>query len=255
MTAVNSLYRGFGKFELPLAETGETALDSLDPAVDVLLDLFAAALAAELEPRWADAVAGTPLDGKAVIETKFPEFPEQVFLEQVATVWPLLAVYRSDEAEQFDEHTLWEQRVTSKWGVDYCLGPLAVDNFLKLNAVLRAVPRILESVIREGGHRAYATQADTKTNSIFTKQVLGAGDGCCGFSTIRVVQAISGSAAFAQGGPKFHCASIVLETTELSTLNPGIAPPYTGTKVTLETGDTTGLKPVVIADTAIPLKS
>lgn len=251
MTAVDSLYRGYGKLSLPLATTGEKDLTSLDPARDILLELFAAALGAELLPRWAAAIVGTPLAGQAVVAAKFPLFPDAVFLNQVATEWPLLAVYRSDDPEVFDEHTLWEQRVTCKWGADYCLGPLDVGNSAKLTDVLRAVPRILENVIREGGHRAYATQ--NNVNSVFTKQVLGQGDGCCGFSTIRIVQAISGSAAFAQGGPKYHCASVVLETTELSTRAPGTAPPYQGTKLTISTGDASGLAPIVIADTAIPL--
>jgi hypothetical protein len=251
VTAANSLHRSFGKLELPLAVTRETDFSSLDPARDILLDLFAAALTAELLPRWQHATETTPLWGKAVVQTKFPEFPEQVFLQQVAVEWPLLAVYRSDAAETFDEHTLWEERVTGRWGVDYCIGPLEVGNYVKLSEVLRAVPRILEGVIRTGGHLAYATQ--TNVNSTFVKQVFGKGDGCCGFSTIRVVEAISGSAAFAQGGPKFHCASVVIETTELSALNAGVAPPYTGSSFTLETGDTSGLRPLVSGDTAIPL--
>lgn len=252
MTAADSLYRSYGKFELPLAATSETDFDSFDPATLILLDLFSAALTAELLPRWAAAIADTPLAGRSVVQTKFPEFPEQAFLQQVGTVWPLLAVYRADDPEIFDEFTLWEQRVTSKWGVDYCIGPLEVGNYLKLGSLLTAVPRIIESVVREGGHLAYATQ--TNGNSVFTKQVLGPGDGCCGFSTIRVVQSISGSAAFAQNGPKFHCASIILETTELSGINPGIAPPYAGTSATLSTGDATGLTPIVIGDSAVPLK-
>ncbi len=252
MTQTDSLFRSFGKLELPLQTTGEKDLGSLDPARDILLDLFAAALIAEVTPRWAAATAGTPLASKVVVQTKLPEFPEQAFLQQVATEWPLLAVYRSEDPEIYDEHTLWEDRVTCKWGVDYCIGPLDAGNTLKLGDVLTAVPRILAGVIREGGHRAYAPQQTG--NSVFTKQVLGAGVGCCGFSTIRIVQSISGTAAFAQNGPKFHCASIVLETTELSGINPGIATPYTGTSATLSTGDATGLTPIVVGDTAIPLK-
>ncbi len=252
MTTTDSLFRSFGKLELPLQTTGEKDLGSLDPARDILLELFAAALIAEVTPRWAAAIAGTPLAGAAVVQTKFPEFPEQVFLQQSATEWPLLAVYRNDDPELYDEHTLWEERVTCKWGVDYCIGPLDIGNVVKLGDVLTAVPRILAGVIREGGHRAYATQQTG--NSAYTKQVLGAGSGCCGFSTIRIVQSISGSAAFAQQGPKFHCASIVLETTELSNINPGIATPYAGTSATLSTGDGTGLTPIVIGDSAIPLK-
>jgi hypothetical protein len=252
MTATDSLYRGYGKLSLPLAETGETDLASLDPARDILLELFAAALTAELLPRWADAIAGTPLAGKSVVNVKLPLFPEAIFLGQVATDWPLLAVYRSPEEETFSDFTLWERSVACKWGIDYCIGPLDAGNSAKLTDILRAVPRIIEGVIAEGGHRAYATQQ--AGNSVFTKRVFGAGDGCCGFSTKEVKTAVSGQAVFAQGGPKYYCASVVLETTELSTLNAGVAAPYQGTSVALSTGDTTGLKPVVIGDTAVPLK-
>lgn len=252
MTAANSLHRGFGKLTLPIPVSTDADLADLDPARDILLDLFATALTAELLPRWPYATEDTPLRMRDVVQTKFPEFPEQIFLQQAFTEWPMLAVYRSDNAETFDEHTLWEERVTCKWGVDYCLGALEVGNHVRLQSLLRRVPRIVESVIREGGHRAYATQSNV--NSVFARRVLGAGDGCCGFSTIRVVESVSGPAAFAQGGPKFHCASVVIETTELSTLNSGIAPMYTGSTVTLGTGDVSGLKPIVVGDTAIPLK-
>lgn len=252
MSASDSLYRGYGKLSLPLASAADSDLSSLDPARDILLELFAAALIAELLPRWSYAVSDTTFWDKPPVATKFPVFPDQVFLSQVDTDWPLLSVYRSETPEQFDEHTLWEQRVTCRWGADYCLGPLTVGNSARLADVLRAVPRILENVIREGGHVAYA--ADGYGNSRFAKRVLGQGSGCCGFSTIRVVESISGSAAFAQGGPKYHCASIVLETTELSTMNPAVVPPYQGTSVTLSTGDFTGIAPVVIADSAIPVR-
>jgi hypothetical protein len=250
VTVADSLHSGFGKVRVPLAATGEQDLASIDPARDILLDLFAAALIAEVTPRWESARRGTPLAGKAVVEQKFPEFPEQIFLQQTGTAWPMLAVYRSDDAETFDEFTLWQERVTCKWGVDYCIGPLEFGNFVKLNAILTLVPRIIERVIREGGHRAYATQQ--VGNAVQTKQVFGTFDGCCGFSTIRVVQSQTGSAAFAQGGPKFHCASVVLETTELSTQSDGLAPPYLGTSITIESGDGSGLLPLVVADTAIP---
>lgn len=253
MTAADSLHSGFGRIQLPLVDTDEQDLASVDPARDILLDLFAAALTAELSQRWARAIVGTPLRGRPVVQTKFPEFPEQIFLQQTPMVWPMLAVYRSDEAETFDEFTLAQERVTSKWGVDYCIGPLELGNFIKLNSVLTVVPRIIERVIRAGGHRAYATQG--VGNSLQVKQVFGQYPGCCGFSTIRVVQSTIGSAAFAQGGPKFHCASVVLETTELSTIAPNMAPPYMGTSIVLESGDGSGLTPLVVADSAIPLKT
>lgn len=252
MTAADSLHSGFGAIRVPLAETGEQDLSSLDPARDILLDLFKAALIAEITPRWADAVAGTPLRKSAPVETIFPEFPEQVFLQQQECKWPMLAVYRSDDAETFDQFTLWERRITAKWGVDYCLGPLELGNYIKLGSLLTLVPRIIDRVIEEGGHRAYATQA--VGNSTQAKRVFGKFAGCCGFSAIRVVESRSGSAAFAQGGPKYHCASVVLETVELEqSPSEGLAPRYQGSSVTLETGDPTGLAPVIVADTAIPV--
>lgn len=252
MTAYDSLHSGYGKIRVPLAETGEQDLESVDPARTILLDLFKAAIIAELAPRWAAAVAGTPLRKSAPVETIFPEFPEQVFLQQIETKWPMLAVYRSDDPETYDQHTLWERRITAKWGVDYCIGPLELGNFIKLNSVLTLVPRIIDGVIEAGGHRAYATQA--AGNAVQAKRVFGSFDGCCGFNSIRVVEARSGAAAFSQSGPKYHCASVILETTELEKpARDGLAPSYQGSSVTLETGDPTGLAPFVVADTAIPL--
>jgi hypothetical protein len=252
VSAADSLHVGYGAIRVPLAETGEQDLGSLDPARDILLELFRAALLAELEPRWDPAVAGTPLRKSRPVETLFPEFPEQVFLQQQACRWPMLAVYRSDNPETYDQHTLWERRITARWGVDYCIGPLELGNFIKLNSVLTLVPRIIEGVIEAGGHMAYATQAIG--NTVQLKRVFGSYPGGCYFNSIRVVEARSGTASFAQDGPKYHCASVVLETTELEQpLSTELAPRYQGTSVTLESGDTTGLAPIVVADTAVPL--
>jgi hypothetical protein len=211
----DSLYRQWGAVALPLAATSEADLSSLDPARDILLELFAAALISELTPRWANAVAGTPLVGNQPVQSKLPAIPDLDAMRQVYQAFPLLAVGRTDDPQTEDELTLWQNRITSRWSVNYILGPLELGNQLKLGDVLTEAARILSSVLHAGGHKAYATT--TNEGQVFAKQVLGAGASCCYFSTLKVVNFMQGAAAFSQGGPKYHALTYLLETTELET--------------------------------------
>jgi len=86
--------------------------------------------------------------------------------------------------------------------------------------------------------------------------VLAAGDGCCNFSTSRVVEYNLGVAQLQSGGPKYHAASLTLETTELTRLLPGGYPDagsYRGNSIELATGTEQGLKTIVVADSTVPL--
>ncbi|HEY3497135.1 MAG TPA: hypothetical protein VGK73_20695, partial [Polyangiaceae bacterium] len=83
MTAAQSLYRKFGALQLPLAESSETDLAALDPARDILLDLFAVALNSELAPVWDWPAQMTILQGSAPVQQKLPSLPEPEVLQQM----------------------------------------------------------------------------------------------------------------------------------------------------------------------------
>lgn len=254
MTAANSLHQSMGAMSFPLADAALADLSDLDPAADTLLELFAAAINAELLPRWAGAVAGTPLVGTQPVQTKLPTLPEADALKQLKVGFPLLAVSRAETPVQAEDFSIDRSKETWRWDVDYLLCPLTIGNKLALEPALIAVGRILNMVIREGGHRAYATQVAQGFTQ--TKNVFAAGDGCCNFSTIRVVEYRIGAAALSADGPKYHACSMTLETVELSRASEAGFPAagsYAGTSVQLRTGTEQGLKTIVVADSAVPL--
>lgn len=258
MSAANSLYQRLGGTSFPLAPSstlpGGSRADLLeaDPAADILLDLLAAAITAELEPRWASVANETKLHNKRPVEQKLPELADLEALRQTSVAFPLLAVERNESPVAVEPYDLEQVKETWRWDVDYILGPLALGSASKLRPVLRAVARAMVLTIREGGHLAYAVAGD----GIYPKSVFGKGDGCCDFSSIRVVEYRVGVAQASADGPKFHAASMTLETVELSAPVAGGIPSlgtYQGTSVTLRSGTEQGLKTLVTADSANPL--
>lgn len=213
MTAAQSLYRKFGALELPLAESRQTDLAHLDPARDILLDLFAAALNSELEPVWRWPAAFTALSGSTPVQQKLPSLPEADVLAQVKTGWPLLSVGR-EEFPRREDYLLYQDKLLCRWDVSYILAPLTADNQMKIRDVLQAVVKIVTMVIREGGHRAYRTE--TVNGVPRASVVLYDGDECCKFLSLELTEAELGPAQFVKDGPKYHAASMTLQSVERS---------------------------------------
>lgn len=216
MSAAVSLYRRFGQFELPLDDATDSDLASLDPARDILLDLFAASIIAELSPVWASAVSDTPLAECSPIAQKLPGMITPETLGEMKTGFPLLAVSRSPTGAQFGDLTLETRSLTQRWDVDYILCPLAVTNLLRVQDILQAVGKTIDMVIENGGHRAYRTMQNG--NSTQAVNVLGSGANCCGFWKCRVVDMALGPASFSTkgDGPRYYACGLTLETVELS---------------------------------------
>lgn len=235
----DTLNSSWGALTLPIPAQPGLDLAGLDPARDILLDLFAAALTSELQGVFDRATMGTEL--RNVVGDKLPVFDDVETIRQRKCALPWLSVSRSVEPNQEDEFTLWQNRITSRWTIDYVLGPLGIGDQIKLGDVLVAAARVIAATIRNGGHKAYAA------TGAFAKQVLGPGAGLCGFSTIAVTSFITGAAAFAQAGPKYHAMTMTLTTTELDSIA-GSAPAMTGAIVTIDGG------PVVAVDTSIPFQ-
>lgn len=245
MTTAQSLYRRFGALELPIpADTSTEDASRLDPARDILLDLFAAALISELEPVWARAVAGTPIAESSPVAFKLPALPDEDALKQLAVKWPVLAVGRSEKTQaRFAPYSLSQTAKTQSWDVDYILAPLTAVNELRVKDVLSRVPDILALVIETGGHLAY--QSVVNGNAAFPANVLSED---CGFLSLTIREAASGVAVFAKGGPRYLHAGLTLESVEVSSFthgadgiaDNGIAVPLTGATGTFglsESGD------------------
>jgi hypothetical protein len=250
VTAANSLHQRIGGMSFPLASGTDPDLTDLDPAQDILLELFAAAITAELLPRWTDAVASTPLAGRDPVATKLPKFPDPEAMRQVKFSFPLLCVERAGSPVQVEDFSFDQIKETWRWDVDYLLGPLSIGDSAALDNALLAAGRVMTMTVRDGGHRAYATQG------AYPKSVFAAGEGCCYFSSVRVVEYQTGAAQLSADSPKFHAASMTLETVELMhRLDSGFpaAKSYQGSSVQLQTGTEQGLKTLVTADTATPI--
>ncbi len=212
MSRTHSLNRRFGRFELPLDESTATTLVALDPARDILLDLFASALNCELEPVWASAVNGTPLEGTDPVQLKLPALPEEEKLQQMKAEWPMLAVGRSVKPATIEPFLLDGDQLKTLWDVDYILCPLALTNELRLRDVLQAVGKTLTAVVRIGGHKSYRTDA----NGFALDVLADDGDGTCGFYACRVTEFAAAPAQFAKDGPPYLAVGLTLETIEVS---------------------------------------
>jgi hypothetical protein len=229
-------------FPIPVGVSGD--LTALDPARDILLALLSAAITYELTPAWTVASAGTDL--AVPVASVLPALDDLDTMRQRGATFPMLAVSRSTDPQTEDEFTLWQNRITSKWTIDYVLGPLEIGDQLKLCDALTAAGKVIAGTIRAGGHKAFATSAGP-VNTVTAKQVFGPGVGLCSFSTVGITSYIQGAAAISAGGPKYHALTMTLQTTELDSIaDEGV--PYTGQAATIDGG------PVLSIDTAVPLQ-
>lgn len=251
MTTTNSLYRRFGALALPAPETGETTLASLDPARDILLALLAAALTAELGPRWTDAAAGTPLDGTVPVGSTLAHEPSLDTIREVKLKLPVLCVYRTGEAT-LTQHTLWRRRWSQDWAVDYILGPHDVGAERKMADVLVAAAKVIDLTIEQGGHRAYRTDREGEVGAQ-QALVLGPGDATAYFSAITVRSVQAGPAAFAADSPRYWALSVKLLGIELDDDVEGTDAPLDGVTVRVASGGADGTVDLVTADTAQPI--
>lgn len=255
MAAADSLHQSIGALSFPVAAGNARDFADIDPARDILLELLAAAIIAELAPRWYAVTNGVNgLFNKLPVQTKLPFMPEPEALQQVGTEFPLLAVSRADSPAAIEEFSIDRGKETWRWDVDYILGPLTIGNSLALREALLLVGRTIVLTMRDCGHRAYATQ--TSEGFTYVKNVLGAGSGCCNFSSSKVIDYKFGVAQLQNGGPKYHAASVTLETVELTSLNASGYPDagsYRGTSATLATGTEQGIRTLVVADSAVEI--
>lgn len=239
-----SLYRDVGALRLPLLTTGVRDLAPLDPARDIMLALFASAIADELQPVWEAACAGTKLaNAESPVRRRYPWAPDPKLLTQTETKFPALYVYRHETPVTIEPFTLWQRRVRGRWGVDYFLGALDIGAHGRLSDILIAVGKIVDQVIEDGGHDSYESGARALGN---------VGLGTCGFSTVELIDFRAGGARFADGdkpGPTYLACSITLETTEFAKPRDGSAADFLGASFVFGTGNIEGIVPDMVAAT------
>ncbi|UOF77395.1 hypothetical protein [Caudoviricetes sp.] len=212
----DSLYQRLGGLELPVtaASIGASGLASLDPGRDLLLELFAAAINAELTDAWTKVTGAFGYReslGPLPVSDKLPDEPTDTTLRQRKGKFPLLAIHRSGTGT-YDQATLELARLTQPWTLHYILGPLDVIDARQLKDICVAVAKIVALVVRKRGHRAFRGGA---------LQFFGSGspDTPSPFTSLRVVSHEGpGQAAF--GGDNsstiYWAIEIRLESTEIT---------------------------------------
>lgn len=242
------LYRDSGALRFPILGSAsfDTAdLTGLDPARDIMLALFAAALVAELQGVWRPAVAHTPCrDAVTPVAQRVPFSPLLGDLRQMKVTMPALFVYRQPTSPiKHSNFTMWQRRFTTSWGIDYFLGPLDVGAQGRIQDVLVAAGKVFAEVVEDGGHSAYHDGAN----------VLGSvGIGACGFSTVALTEFRAGGAQVADEkgpGPIYWAATGTIETTELVRPRDGEATDFLGAAFTLGSGTGEGLIPNIVEAT------
>ena len=132
-----------GGTEYPLkASTTDSLLKDADGPLYYALQLFEAVI---------EEYAGERLLAQAALEgLNFPSAVERTlhfepspFLQSHDMVFPLFALYRSEE--QWDQHTVSFEKDTSVWSWAYVLPPLTPRQIEQLNPILRSVAVIVSS--------------------------------------------------------------------------------------------------------------
>jgi len=243
----NSVYKRIGAIQLPLDGASVTPTGVIpDPALDALLALFKAAINDELAQAWGQAADGTPMAGKSPVQDTLPLEPSSKVFSERKPAFPLLSLHRSGPAE-YAEHTLWIEKRTQQWELNYFLDALRVDHLHRVWAALTFVPTIVSSVIRHRGHKAYLAGASQ----------FGPTTGVGALSSIRLMRHESGTAKFAsdEASPAYAACTMTIETVELEHHIDGSFPDLAGARFDFGVGGTDGVIPSLIyADTDAPIQ-
>lgn len=175
-----------------------------DPARDRLIDLFRASITSAHEAVWNVARVGTALDQRAPVAMTTYRQPDRNLLSARGTTFPLLAIYRTEQPQEYEPATLSYSALTCTWRLEYFLGPLNEADFRRLGGILELIPRHVAEVIRKRGH------------SSFEAGSAQFGEGKGGFLSVILARHRTGVATIADEGEglELHMVSCELETRE-----------------------------------------
>jgi hypothetical protein len=235
----DSLFQRFGGLELPVEEDDVTdGLRVLDPARNVLIELFRSAINSELSEAWTKATTGTILAGTSPVEDVLEMHSGEI--KERKGAFPLLMLYR-DGTGTYEQHTLFDDRLVQQWQLHYILGPLDIELVRKVGDACIAAAKIVRMVIRDRGHRSYENGA------------VQFGDGKGSLSSIELKsQEGPGQASFigSDDSPLYYAISLTLETTELTGDNLEAFPTFEGASFEIGVGGGEGTIPgLIYADT------
>jgi hypothetical protein len=216
--------------------TDEQLFSVLDPLRDRLLQFFRAAINKELgqgidtvEPTsaWAACRTGTKFAGALpVADTIYTQpTPEMVLASKY--LFPLLAVYREGSAD--DEFTIDTERIGSRWGVDYIVGPLDSADHRRMSAAVHGAHMVILQALRAGRHPAYQNGEHQFPEDEIWK--------------LRAVRSDVGPATFGERdrGQVFHALHIELAGEELVNFDTTVYPAHEGTDLNVGIGSDAGI--------------
>ena len=128
-------------YPLEAATTNALLLDA-DPAIHYALDLFSTIIEEYVGDRLLAQAALEGLNFPSAVERAI-HFEPSPFLQSHDLVFPLLALYRSEEA--WAQHTISFETGTSVWSWAYILPPLTPRQIEVLNPILRSVASVVSS--------------------------------------------------------------------------------------------------------------
>lgn len=246
------MYRTLGGASYPTQGTDVTSeqlYSVFDPSRDVFLALFEAAINYELghatgsvdsASPWGVARVGTKLASSQPVADTYHEIPTKEVLRRADIRFPLLSIGRT--GGEFGEETLAIEADTGRWQLDYNLGPLKTEDVRRLGGALNAARNIIQLVVRQGCHAAYA----------FGARQFGS------FKSVRLVNYTMGPADFGERGEGliFHALSMTIETVEQDGDVEGAHPNYDGATVAIGVEGNGGVLPdVIIGRTEVPVEA
>lgn len=154
-----SLNESFGGLRLPVhAGDVTTTLAPLEPGRDMLLELFSAALNAELTEAWHKVTQSIPsgqkIDRDKPVADTFPGEPTKQAFQERKPAFPLLALHPTGRG-LYEPHLIGIRKLVQPWELHYILGPLDVADNRRLQDICRAASKIIERTTERGAHPGY----------------------------------------------------------------------------------------------------
>jgi hypothetical protein len=206
---MTSSYRTLGAFTEPVTVaqvTADKTFTVLDPARDIALDFFAAAINGELGTAWSTVADTAGMTGTTPVTTKWPKPLVTKLLQEEKATFPILALSRV--SSRMHRVSIHESKQLTQWSLDYVLGELGSDGVRKMADVVTVVPGICEHGLQDNCHANYLSGA-----AVF-------GPGSSTFTEIQIDPDRDieyGPAKFAgddENAPTYWSASIPLLTDE-----------------------------------------
>lgn len=226
---MTSIHETIGSLTLPVSLApvqSERTLVSLDPARRILADLIKAAIEAEFTAAWQQATLGMNPDGPISPRTPVADVlelaPTGANIQERSTKFPLLAIYRSGEAEREEPVTFYSDSFRQPWTVDWVMGPADVATQYRFGDIAVAISKLIARVLDRQSHPAYRSGeiqfGPTRGNLQSIRWTGHQGPAQAQF-------------ADRQDGPTYYAITISLESTEEADPNPagdGVSVPFEG---------------------------